>query len=231
MLRQSPRAALLWGAALLTAVVTAVVVGGDLSSLHRRAHVVDRAVPVVVAARDLALGSIVTAEDVRLVRQPRSTRPDSALAHLSDARGRIVRTPVLIGTPVLARHLAAADRRGLDAAIPVGMRAMRVVVQDGLRPPPGSTVDVLVTFDPTKVPADTDPTLVVARSALVVTVEVDGDGNLTGERATRRVAATLLVTSDEAPRLAFAATSGVLTLALTPPEEACCPPTTTSRTP
>ena len=231
MLRRSPRAALLWGAALLTAVVTAVVIGGDLSALHRRARAVDRSLPVVVAVRDLPLGATLAGDDLRVVRQPASTRPAGALHATAAAEGRVVRTAVLAGTAVLDRHLADAGRHGLGAAVPTGMRAMRVVVDDGLAPPAGSTVDVLVTFDPARVPLDTDPTLVVARSALVVTVVVDDDGNLVRERTTRRVAATLLVTADEAPRLAFAATSGVLTLALTPPEEACCPPTTTSRAP
>lgn len=228
MLRRSPRAALCWAAALATALATSVLVAGDLAALHRRARHDDRPLPTVVAGRDLPLGAEVTAADLRVVGLPGRGRPGGALADAAAAAGRVVRTPVLAGTPVLDRHLAPAGRTGAEAAVPVGMRLMHVVVDGGLRPRPGATADVLVTFDPSTVPADVDPTLVVARGALVVTAGPADDGNLAAGRTGGDTGVALLVTAEEAPRLAFAAATGVVTLALTPPEEACCRPTTTT---
>ena len=50
MLRRSPRAVLLWAAALVVAIVTATSVGGTLASLHRQDNRYGRVRAVVVAA-------------------------------------------------------------------------------------------------------------------------------------------------------------------------------------
>ncbi len=64
MLRRSPRALALWGAALIVAVITATVVAGDLASLHRRAAGLGPEREVAVANRDLPVGTTVGARDV-----------------------------------------------------------------------------------------------------------------------------------------------------------------------
>jgi Flp pilus assembly protein CpaB len=75
---------------------------------------------------------------------------------------------------------------------------------------PGDQVDVLATFDPSGDPTgdppgshSADPTFPVAKSALVVDVADDS--------------ATVAVAPQEAARVAFAVTTGVVTLALAAP--------------
>ena len=87
--------------------------------------------------------------------------------------------------------------------MPDGLRSMRVIIEGGVRPRPGDPVDIYATFDPQTVGDDVEPTLTVAHA-------VPGDR---GRLATTRrapastgaaIGVTVLVTPDEAKRLAFA---------------------------
>jgi Flp pilus assembly protein CpaB len=118
-------------------------------------------------------------------------------------------------------------RRGLDGAIPRGMRALRIVVRDSLHPLPGSAVDVLVTFDAgTSDTAErTESTAVAARGVLVLgTDDAPASVDAGGTAASGGLGVTLLVTEDEAERLANASATGIVTLALVPPEDAAPTP-------
>ena len=220
MSRRSPRAVLLWLGAVLVAVVTAVLVATDLAALHRRAHSLGAPRSVAVAARDLPLGSMIDRGDLRSRTVHRSQLPSAAVTPRA-AAGRVVAVPVVRGAFVVGGNLAPRHRTGLDGAIPPGMRALRVVARDALRPPVGSSVDVLVTFESNDATAGS-ATVVAARGVLVLgtddtPAEVEtraGDGSAAG------LGVTLLVADDDAPRLAFATAAGVVTLALVPPEDA-----------
>jgi Flp pilus assembly protein CpaB len=220
MSRRSPRAVLLWLGAVLVAVVTAVLVATDLADLHRRAHSLGAPRPVAVAARDLPLGSTIEGGDLRSRTVHRSQLPSDAVSPRA-AAGRVVAVPVVRGAFVVGRNLAPRRRTGLDGAIPPGMRALRIVARDALRPPVGSSVDVLVTFESGDPSAGSTPTVVAARGVLVLgtddapaAVETRaGDGKAAGQGV------TLLVADDDAPKLAFASAAGVVTLALVPPED------------
>jgi Flp pilus assembly protein CpaB len=213
VLRRSPRAALLWGAALVVAVVTALWVGGTLASLRRQDTRYGRVVAYAVARRDLPVGRAVTDADLSMVRARGGARPPGALAqHAVD--GRVLVVAVLRGQAVTTRHLATHGRDGRGGGVAPGRRAMRIAVADTPRLRVGDHVDVYVTFDPGQVSADTDPTLTIAEAVPVLALDRDdavGDATTTG--------VTLMVDVDEAPRLAYAAANGVLALALVPPEE------------
>ena len=212
----TPRAFVAAFAALTVAAATATVVGSDLAALHRRAQDLGPETPVVVAARDLALGEVV--DESALASEPRyaAARPQDALNSVAETVGRVVAVPLVRGAVVQQAHLAPTDRTGLTGLIPRGMRAMRVEPVDGLRPPLGAVVDVLAAVDPTLGGAST---AVVAQAARVLAVDRGHDDEYTGGG---RAGVTLLVTEDEAQRVAFAVANGVLTLALAPPEDACC---------
>jgi Flp pilus assembly protein CpaB len=96
------------------------------------------------------------------------------------------------------------------------------VARDALRPPVGSSVDVLVTFESSDAAAGGAPTVVAARGVLVLGTDETPAAVETraGDRGTGGLGVTLLVTEEDAPRLAFAAAAGVVTLALAPPEDA-----------
>jgi Flp pilus assembly protein CpaB len=230
MPRRSPRAVLLWLGAILVAVVTAALVATDLAALHRRATSLGSPQPVAVAARDLPLGTTIERGDISTRSVHRSQLPARALSPRA-ADGRVVAVPVVRGAFVVDRNVAPRRRTGLDGAIPPGMRALRVVARDALRPPVGSSVDVLVTFESSDgATAGDAPTVVAVRGVLVLGTD---DAPAAVEAATGApdggdpgagLGVTLLVTEDDAPGLAFAAAVGIVTLALVPPEDAAAVP-------
>jgi Flp pilus assembly protein CpaB len=214
-MRRSPRVLLLWGAAILVAVVTAVVVAGDLATLHRRARSLGPERDAVVAAHALPVGTRLTSTDVEVVRRHESQLPDATVASVDAVEGRVVRVPVVAGGYVGQAHLAPKERTGLDGVVPPGMRAVRIVVE--VAPPlePGVGVDVLSTFDPS-VATGGEPTITVAAGALVLAVDEGTD-------VSAGTGVTLLVDEADARRLAFAAATGIVTMAVVPPEEATAP--------
>jgi Flp pilus assembly protein CpaB len=221
MSRRSPRAVLLWLGAVLVAVVTAALVATDLAALHRRAHSLGSPRPVAVARRDLPTGSTIDRDDITARTVHRSQLPSGALSP-DAASGRVVAVPVVRGAFVVTGNVAPRGRTGLDGAIPPGMRALRIVAPDALRPPVGSSVDVLVTFESSDAAAGGAPTVVAGRGVLVLGTD-DAPAAVetrAGDRNAAGIGVTLLVTEEDAPRLAFAAAAGVVTLALVPPEDA-----------
>ncbi len=213
MFRRSPRTALFAAAAALVAIVTAALVVSSLASLRRQDETFGRLHPLVVAARDLPVGTTVTRRDLALRRVRGDSPAPDTFARPGRALGRVVRVPVLGGAPVTTRHLAAADRPGLGGVVPAGRRAVRLVVEHGLRPTLGDLVDVLATFDPATLADGGEPTVVVAPAVPVVGVdEPDGSGDT--------VAVTVLVTPAQARRVAFSTSAGTVAIALAPPEAA-----------
>jgi Flp pilus assembly protein CpaB len=202
------------GAAVLVSIVTATIVFGDLTRLHRRAESLGPLRTVLIATRDIPLGATLGAKDVEETSRYASTIPENAVTTRRRAVGRVVAVPVLKGAALLAPNLAPAARTGADGLVPIGYRAVRVQPEDGLKPPLGAVVDVLASLDPTVV-EHTGADL-VARGARVLAVDTATEASSEG------VGVTVLVTEDEARELAFAAANGVLTLALAPPEDACC---------
>ena len=220
-MRRSPRVLLAWFAAVVVALTTARVVGGDLAALHRRAASLGPQVSVIVATHDLELGQTISSRDIRRESRYRSQAPREAIRRASSAVGRVVIVPVLRNGMLFTGHVAAASRTGIDAVIPRGERAVHVTPKDGFRPERGSVVDVLAAFDPTAVAVDgpADAAVVVASGARVLAVD---DASASGGGDASYAGVTLLVTEAEARAIAFAATTADLTLAVTPPESACC---------
>ena len=77
-------------------------------------------------------------------RPPRTPWSTSTTPSVAWSRSRCSRAAC-----VLEPHLTERDRDGLSGLVPVGYRAVRVRPEDGLRPPVGAVVDVLVALDPT----------------------------------------------------------------------------------
>ena len=222
MLKRSPRVLGLWAGAIALAVATGAIVAGDLATLHRRAQQFGPERRVVIARRDLTLGATVTPGDVTTRRVHSSQVPNDVLDDPTLALGRTVRVPVVQDAYVADANLAPTRRAGLDGVLPADTRAMRVVVEDGLRPPRGSAVDVYVSLarDQRGTGATSrEPATLVASGVPVLAT--DGGGAATG--AARTIGVTLLVDEDDAAAIAFAVTHGRIVLALVPPEDARVP--------
>jgi pilus assembly protein CpaB len=230
-MRRSPRVMLAWAAALVVMLVTVRVVAGDLGSLHRRAHSLGVDVPVVLAARDLPLGTTLTVADIFTVKRPASTISADALRDPAAAVGHIVAVAMLRDDVVGARHLvkgfaAGTNAPGLGAIVPLGERAVHVLVKDGFEPPVGAVVDVLATYDPS-IPvaaASAGEATVVARGARVLALAATPRDDSSASGDSTGAGVTLLVTEPEARAVAYAASVGVVSLALAPLQSACCAP-------
>jgi Flp pilus assembly protein CpaB len=219
-MHRTPRARAAQIAAVLVALVTVRLVAGDLSALHRGARVYGATRFVVLARVDLDLGRRLTAGDLRIARVPALAVAPGSLARRDDAVGRIVAVPVLAGAAVAKQALAPRRRDGLAGIVPPGRRAVRVTTADGLRPDPGSLVDIIATLDSREVGGTLEPSVVVARAARVISVDAAPSAHDTGSSDVR-VGVVVVVTVSEASRLADATARGALMLALDPPEEAC----------
>jgi len=110
-------------------------------------------VPFVVASRYLAIGTTLTEEDLIMLDWPSVDLPEGFISTVPEALGRGVITPIRANEPVLETKIAdRAAGGGLPIAIPPGMRALRVAVNNVVGVAgfvlPGTRVDVLLTVNP-----------------------------------------------------------------------------------
>lgn len=108
---------------------------------------------IVVAVRDLEVGSQIQVSDLRLQEWPKANVPEGSYTNLEEVVERSPMARVLADEPVLMRRLAPAGSGfGLSPKVPEGMRAMSVRVDDvsGLAGfvMPEAKVDVLITGTP-----------------------------------------------------------------------------------
>jgi len=185
-------------------------------------------VPVVIAARNVAPGTVLTNEDLRVKHWPASLIPPGAHSEVEEVLRRSVRVPLVAGEPVLEAKLSGKDSGpGLAALVPPGMRAFtirtpHVAAGVGGFIQPGNRVDVLLT---TRSSGSNDPTGGGATTTLLQNVKIiavdqrldAGDKSATEPEELKSV--TLLVTPDQAAKLDLGMNVGTLHLALRNPED------------
>src|SRR5205823_5141496 len=104
----------------------------------------------VVAARPLPMGTLLTADDVKVVAWPARAQVPGTLADVKAAVNRGLIAPVLTNEPVTESKLAPLGvGGGLPPSIPSGMRAISIKVNEVVGVAgfvlPGSRVDLAVT--------------------------------------------------------------------------------------
>lgn len=176
--------------------------------------------PVVVAASDLSVGTRLEQKQVRTIGVPIEALPPGSFRHERDVIGRGVVLPVAQGEFLIAgRNLASPNAgSGLPSMIPSGMRAVSVRVSDissvGGFIAPGSRVDVLMTGNP----GTGEPqTVTVLKNVAVLANGSRLDHNLLGAETQNSPVITLLVSPDDAERLALSMAQGRIQLALRNP--------------
>lgn len=112
----------------------------------------NRRVNVLVAARDLEIGTLIKAADLK-TGTILGEAPKDAVLKLESAVGRGVISPVYTGEPITEKRLALpGSGGGLAATIPPGMRACAVKVNEVVGVAgfvgPGMRVDVLISGSP-----------------------------------------------------------------------------------
>ncbi len=92
---------------------------------------VNPSVRVVVAARDLNIGTPLSAENVVLTEWPKASVPKGAFHAIEEIKDRTVISRLWAGEPVMAAQLAApGSGAGMVATIAPGMRAMAIKVDE-----------------------------------------------------------------------------------------------------
>jgi Flp pilus assembly protein CpaB len=197
-------------AVLLTAVAAVLAMRPDGAPARARER--PATVPVVVAGRDLAPGTVLTADALRTARFPAPLAPRGRAATPEGLAGQALAGAVRAGEPVTDVRLVGA---GLTEQLSPGQVAAPVRLADLavaalLRP--GDRVDVLASG------SDAARAEVVAASALVLakTGTADRNAEVGADGATGGLL-LLAVDAATAARLAAASASATLTVTLSPP--------------
>lgn len=175
---------------------------------------------VAVASTDISLGQRLTPELFRLVDWPASSTPPGAFTDIALLEGRVVKTSLMRGEPVLEGKLAPLGTKGgLSAVIGEGRRAITVRVNDVIGVAgfalPGNFVDIIVnTQREGERNGSTDQNIskIVLERILVLAVAQEAGRDETKPRVVNAV--TLEVTPDQAEKLDLARSVGSLSLAL-----------------
>jgi pilus assembly protein CpaB len=173
----------------------------------------------IVAADDLQVGARVEDHDIKIISIPNTDLPPGAPRRKADVVGHGVIIPITRGEFILQNKLAGENAgAGLPSLIPPGMRAVSVRVNEVVSVAgfvtPGTRVDVLLTGSPGG-SSETETTTVLQNVAVLASGHTL-ERTSTGEAQTTPVI-TLLVTPDDAQRLALASSEGHIQLALRNP--------------
>jgi pilus assembly protein CpaB len=174
---------------------------------------------VVVAAKALPVGVILGPDDVRLIAWPTKSPIAGGLAKIQDAVGRGLLNAVSENEPITETKLAPREAGGgLPPTIPQGMRALSVKVDEVVGVAgfavPGTHVDVLATV--TENNDSRTRTVVSNIQVLTAGTRYDQQEAKNGKPIPTTVV-TLLVTPDDAEKIAMAAQGGKVMLALRNP--------------
>ena len=192
------------------------VVGNRLGSPQQRT------LNVVVASKDIKLGSVLHAEDLGSAEMA-GPLPKGAIVNRQNAIGRGVISALYQGEPILESRLAApGSGGGLAATIPDGMRACAVKVDDVVGVAgfvtPGMRVDVLISGNP---PGQTATIVGPKVRTLLQNIEVLSAGTdiqKDGEGKPQQVqVVNLLVTPSQAEDLSLASNQTRIQLVLRNP--------------
>jgi pilus assembly protein CpaB len=194
-------------AVLLAAVALAVALRPEPAPAAPRAG---QRLPVVVAAHDLAAGTVLTAAELRTTRLPPANVPAGVVPDAESLVGRVVAGAVRAGEPLTDVRLVGPGLTRLlqehQVAAPVRLAdlAVAALVHTGDR------VDVLAT------PPDAGRADVVATAALVLAAPAPPRA---GQAPADPAAGLLVLAVDAATaeRLAAAATTSTLTVSLPKP--------------
>jgi pilus assembly protein CpaB len=211
------RLLMIGGLALAIGLLVAFAVYNRLRTLAGSSNN-ENSAQVVVAADDIQVGVKLEAKDVRVVTLPQSTVPPGAFSTPAKVLGRGAILPMSRGEFILPGKLAALNAgAGLPSLIPQGMRAVSVRVNDVVSVAgfvqPGTRVDVMATGNQG---SSERQTTTVLENVAVIAVGKSLDRNASPDAQTAPVI-TLLVSPDDAQKLALVSQEGRIQLSLRNP--------------
>jgi pilus assembly protein CpaB len=203
--------------ALLFGLLAAFSVSRYLSSAQAYTKNLTR---VAVAKVAIPVGTRIIPEQVMVVAFPKESTPDGAFDAPDKLVGRVAITNIAPREPITEARLAPeGTAAGLSAVIPEGYRAMTVKVDDVVGISgfimPGTLVDIVVVIDPQENSAMQDPISKIVLQNIKVLANGQNIDQPENQREANSVkAVTLLVTPEQAEKLALAASEGKLQLVM-----------------
>lgn len=178
-------------------------------------------VPVVVATQDLPVGTMITADHVKITQWPASSPVSGGFADVTGVSDRGLIAPVVMNEPITEVKLAPREAGGgLPPSIPLGMRAISIKVNEVVGVAgfvvPGTRVDVLATVARVGGGGTMSKAVVSNVQVLTAGTRYDLETSRSGEPLPSTVV-TLMVTPEEAERIALASNEGALVLTLRNP--------------
>jgi pilus assembly protein CpaB len=181
-----------------------------------------RSVHHVVATRSLEMGQLITKDDVKLVAWPASDPVVNGFTAIEDVLNRGLIDGVVANEPLTEGKLASLEAGGgLPPTITAGMRALSVKVNEVIGVAgyvvPGTRVDVIVTLSNRGMQNDSMTRVVVSDvEVLTAGTRMDQAKSRDGQAIAASVV-TLLVTPEDAEKIALAAIEGSIMLTLRNP--------------
>jgi pilus assembly protein CpaB len=185
---------------------------------NRLSPATEETVQIVVAAEKLSLGNRLTEQQLRVANWPVANLPEGRFSNPQDIVGRGVIIPMSANEPILDSKLASKEAgAGLTSAIPEGMRAVAVRVNDIIGVAgfvvPGTHVDVMVIGTPG--PNGVTTAKIFLENVQVMAAGQNVERDVNGKPQSSQVV-TMLVTPEDAQKLALAG-DGRIQLALRNP--------------
>lgn len=210
---------------LLVFLLSLAVAGGASYLVYQRAQSVPvrevevRSYQVVVAARALPMGTLLAASDLKLVPWPQSSPVAGSYSTMEEVVNRGLVAAVVENEPLTSGKVATKEAgAGLPPLITQGMRAISVKVDEVVGVAgfvvPGARVDVVVTLNQQQ--EGMARTVVENAQVLTAGTRIDQEQAKDG-RPLPSTVVTLLVSPDNAERIALAGTVGRITLTLRNP--------------
>ena len=206
---------------LMLSIVTAGIASFTVyrAVLRRPARTADAHLSVVVAARPMPIGTELTEQDVKVLSWSAGNPIAGAVADVKTVVNRGLLTAVLENEPITMNKVASVGA-GLTPAIPRGMRLMSVKVNDVIGVAgfvvPGTRVDVVVTIRRTP----NSVTRTAASNVQVLTAgtrQDQGRPESAEKPANAATVVTLMVSPQDAERIALAQSEGDIMLLLRNP--------------
>jgi pilus assembly protein CpaB len=203
--------------ALLFGLLAAASVSRYLSSAQAYSKNLTK---VAVAKVAIPVGTRIIAEQVMVVQFPKESTPDGAFDSPEKLAGRVAVTNIGPREPITEARLAPEGTAGgLSAVIPEGYRAMTVKVDDVVGISgfimPDTLVDVVVVIDPEEKSGTQNPISKIVLQNIKVLANGQNIDKPQDQREANSVkAVTLLVTPEQAEKLALASSEGKLQLVM-----------------
>ncbi|AKU20354.1 Flp pilus assembly protein CpaB [Massilia sp. NR 4-1] len=176
---------------------------------------------VAVAQNDISLGARINPDMIRMVDWPAGATPPGAINDPKLLAGRVTRSSVQRGEPLLESKLAPPGTQGgLSAVVAEGKRAMTVRVNDVVGVAgfalPGNFVDILVNTQEENLKAqgshEASISKIVLERILVLAVAQESSRDETRPKVVNAV--TLELTPEQVEKLDLARSVGTLSLVL-----------------